>query len=265
MTRDSPAASHNTRMADDDAPPPSMSLTDLWDWSDPTGSERRFRALADSAHGGLRLVAMTQVARALGLQERYVDGRAVLDQAARAADGATPEVAVRVALERGRLARSEGRSGEAAPLFQEAAELAERAGLEALHVDALHMLAMDGEPQEQITRTRAALEVAHSASSEEARRWDASLLNNLGMAQHDAGDLPAALESFEAALALRQARGQTREARIARWMVAWTLRLLGRPDEALAMQRALKAELEAAGEQDEYVDQELALLEQHPD
>jgi hypothetical protein len=48
-------------------------------------------------------------------------------------------------------------------------------------------------------------------------------------------------------------------------MVAWTLRLLGRPDEALAMQRALKAELEAAGEQDEYVDQELALLEQHPD
>jgi hypothetical protein len=85
------------------------------------------------------------------------------------------------------------------------------------------------------------------------------------MAQHGAGDLPGALESFEAALDLREARGQTREARVARWMVAWTLRLLGRPDEALAMQRALKAELDAAGEQDEYVDQELALLEQHPD
>lgn len=247
-------------MPDDDAPPPSTSLADLWDWTDPAGSESRFRALADSGPGEVRLLAMTQVARALGLQERYVDGRAVLDQVARAADGATPEVAVRVALERGRLARSEGLSSEAAPLFQEAAELAERAGLEALRVDALHMLAMDGEPQEQITRIRAALDVAGSATSEEARRWDASLLNNLGMAQHDAGDLPAALESFEAALELREARGQAREARIARWMVAWTLRLLGRTDEALAMQRALKAELEAAGEQDVYVDQELALL-----
>ena len=41
-----------------------------------------------------------------------------------------------------------------------------------------------------------------------------------------------------------------------------TLRLLGRTHEALAMQRELKAELEAAGATDEYVDQELALLEQ---
>ena len=249
-------------MPDDDDPPLSASLAGLWDWSDPAGSESRFRALADSSPGEVRLVAMTQVARALGLQARFVDGRAVLDQVARAADGAAPEVAVRVALERGRLARSEGLSVEATPLFQEAAELAERAGLEGLHVDALHMLAMDGEPQEQITRIQTALEVAGSATSEEARRWDASLLNNLGMAQHDAGDLSAALGSFQAALALREARGQAQEARIARWMVAWTLRLLGRTDEAHAMQRELKAELEAAGEQDVYVDQELALLEQ---
>jgi tetratricopeptide (TPR) repeat protein len=247
-------------MPDDDAPRPSVPLADLWDWSDPAGSESRFRAVADSGSGEVRLVAMTQVARALGLQEMYVDGRAVLDQVARAADGAAPEVAVRVALERGRLASSEGLSDEAAPLFQEAVELAQRAGLETLQVDALHMLAMDGDPQEQITRTRVALEVAGSATSEEARRWDASLLNNLGMAQHDAGDLPAALESFEAALALREGRGQAREARIARWRVAWTLRLLGRMEEARGMQLALKAELEAAGESDQYVDEELALL-----
>jgi tetratricopeptide (TPR) repeat protein len=157
--------------------------------------------------------------------------------------------------------RSAGRSDEAAPLFHEAAELAERAGLEALRVDALHMVAMDGDPDEQIARTRAALEVARAASTEEARRWDASLLNNLGMAQHDAGDLHGALESFETALTIRRERGQARETRIARWMVAWTLRLLGRPDEALAMQRDLKAELDAAGEVDTYVDEELALLE----
>jgi hypothetical protein len=44
-------------------------------------------------------------------------------------------------------------------------------------------------------------------------------------------------------------------------MVAWTLRNLGRADEALAIQRALKAELTAAGASDPYVDEELATLE----
>lgn len=238
-----------------------VSLTHMWDWSDPAGSELRFRALAAGGQPGVRLLALTQVARALGLQERYAEAEAVLDEVAGAAGDASPEVAVRVALERGRLARSAGGSGRATPLFQEAAALAEQAGCEALLVDALHMLAMDGDPGEQIARTRAALEVARSASSEEARRWDASLLNNLGMAQHDAGDLSAALASFEEAQALRAARGQTREEQIARWMVAWTLRLLGRREEALAIQRRLKAELEASGVEDTYVDQELALLE----
>ena len=47
-------------------------------------------------------------------------------------------------------------------------------------------------------------------------------------------------------------------------MVAWTLRNLGRTAEALAMQRALKTELTAIGEEDPYVDEELALLEGSP-
>jgi hypothetical protein len=44
-------------------------------------------------------------------------------------------------------------------------------------------------------------------------------------------------------------------------MIAWALRNLGRSGEALAMQRALKADLDARGEADPYVDEELALLE----
>jgi len=48
--------------------------------------------------------------------------------------------------------------------------------------------------------------------------------------------------------------------RIARWMVAWALRNLGRTGEALAIQRELKAELVSAEEEDTYVDEELQLL-----
>jgi hypothetical protein len=43
-------------------------------------------------------------------------------------------------------------------------------------------------------------------------------------------------------------------------MVGWALRNLGRRDEALAVQRALKDELASLGAEDPYVDEELALL-----
>ncbi len=238
---------------------PAPALAEVWDWDDPAGSERRFRELARTVPT-LRPAALTQVARALGLQERYVDAHAVLDEVAAADDGALPEVAVRVHLERGRLLRSAGRPADAVPLFEEAAARAASADLEVLHVDALHMLALEGTAPERLDRNRAALAVARACRTEEARRWDASLLNNLGMAQHDTGDLAGALESFEAALALREERGQVREARVARWMVGWTLRLLGRQADALTVQRSLRAELDAAGEQDPYVDEELGLL-----
>lgn len=104
-----------------------------------------------------------------------------------------------------------------------------------------------------------ALAVARSGGPD-ARRWEASLLNNLGMALHDAGDLEAALTAFEEAVVIREREGDTGKTRVARWMVGWTLRLLGRTGEALAMQRQLESELEAAGEHDPYVDEELALL-----
>ncbi|WP_134772162.1 hypothetical protein [Ornithinimicrobium flavum] len=48
---------------------------------------------------------------------------------------------------------------------------------------------------------------------------------------------------------------------MARWMVAWALRNVGRSDKARRMQRALKAELEAVGQRDAYVEDELRLLE----
>ena len=54
--------------------------------------------------------------------------------------------------------------------------------------------------------------------------------------------------------------GERRETPIATWMVGWALRLLGRDDEALRIQTALKAELEAEGATDPYVDEEIATL-----
>jgi tetratricopeptide (TPR) repeat protein len=235
---------------------------ELWDFDDPAGSERRFRAAAETAEGAERLVLLTQVARALGLQERYDEGHAVLDDLA----VTDPEVTTRAALERGRLLFSGGAPDEARPHFEAAAVTAQEAGLEALRVDALHMVALVAPAEDQQRLTEEALTVARGSSDQAARDWDASLLNNLGMVHADAGDWPAALAVFEEALAARERQSRSRGAagrtRVARWMVGWALRNLGRTDEARAVQVALKAELQAAGENDPYVDEELALLDQ---
>jgi tetratricopeptide (TPR) repeat protein len=229
----------------------------LWDFDDPAGSELRFRTAAETAEGPDRLVLLTQVARALGLQERYDEGHAVLDGLAVTHD----EVAVRASLERGRLLRSAGDPDAARPHLESAALAARESGLDALHVDALHMVALVAPPEDQQRLHEEALAVARGSSDQAARDWDASLLNNLGMVHADAGDWAAALAAFEEALAARERIGDAGRTRVARWMVGWALRNLGRTDEARTVQSALKAELDAAGEEDPYVDEELALLQ----
>ena len=80
------------------------------------------------------------------------------------------------------------------------------------------------------------------------------------MTYADADDFEHALTTFQEALAACERIGDPGRIRVARWMVAWSLRNLGRRDEARAMQWALKQELDTVGEADPYVDEELALL-----
>ena len=234
----------------------------LWDFDDPAQSERRFREAAAAASGVDAAVLMTQVARALGLQERFDEGHAVLDGVGGSGSGAgSDEVRVRVELERGRLLRSAGDPAGAEPYFGAAVASAAAAGLDGLHVDALHMLALVKATSEQVAVHERALALARSSADPDARRWVPSLLNNLGMTYSDLGDWSAALTTFREALTEREQRDDAGATRIAKWMVGWALRNLGRADEALAVQRALRAELDAVGETDPYVDEELELLE----
>jgi tetratricopeptide (TPR) repeat protein len=250
----------------------STDFSALWDFDDPSGSERRFRQAAEAAGeqagGADGLEAMTQVARALGLQERYAEGHAVLDavqadpRTRRLPDRAGFMLESRVHLERGRLHRSAGDNDGAAACFEDAATLAREAGDVALEIDAMHMQALTATvPDDAVRLNRRALRLARASEEPAARRWEASLLNNLGCALVDDGRLDGALTTFEEALELRVRQGQRREAQIGRWMVGWTLRLLGRDAEALALQSALKAELVADDVDDPYVDEEIALLE----
>jgi tetratricopeptide (TPR) repeat protein len=201
----------------------------------------------------------TQVARALGLQGQFEPAIQLLDSL-RSRD---PELVARLDLERGRVLNSSGHPDEARRLFEAAFGGASDARLEFLAVDALHMLAIVAPPAEQDGFNRRALELAEAAADPRARQWRGSLLNNMGWSAFDRGDLDTALALFEDALAAREEQGKQSEIVVARWCIARCLRELARVDEALAIQLELAAELTAGGKTDQYVDEELSILQQN--
>jgi len=243
-------------------------IRDTWDFHDPSTSEKRFVAMLDSVGGDAAALAIvhTQVARAQALQRRFDDANATLDTVATQvktlpAGRPAMHAQARLDIERGRALNSGGDPGRARPLFEQAFTEADSAGQAALAVDAAHMVAIaagnDSAASDALAWNERALAMAESSNDPEARKWRASLLNNLGWTYHDAKDYDKALALFERALAARKEMGDERNTREARWCVARCLRSLGRLDEALAQQQALEKECAAAKEPDGYVFEEL--------
>jgi tetratricopeptide (TPR) repeat protein len=226
-------------------------LDDLWDYDDPAASEARFRTAVEAAEAAgdatAGAEARTQLARALGLQGQFEAGDAVLD-GVDADHPADDRIRVRARLERGRLRRSSGDVAASIAPFEGAWELARTVGEDGLAVDAAHMLAIVDAPPGEATWHARALELADTSSDPVARKWRASLWNNIGWARFEAGDLDGALTAFETALAARREQTEAKEIRIAEWCVARCIRALGRPADALAIQQRLVAEAAAAGE-----------------
>ena len=120
------------------------------------------------------------------------------------------------------------------------------------------MLGIVEQPDRAWEWNERAMELARSSTDPAARRWVASIANNMAWARHEAGAYEEALELFSLALAERERQDDPARTRIARWCVARCLRSLGRTEEALAEQQSLAAELDALGETDEYVTEEIA-------
>lgn len=177
----------------------------LWDFSDPVASEGRLRTAAAQTTGSARDELLTQVARSLGLQERYDEAAALLSTI----DRDTPTVRARLALEHGRVHNSAGRAAQAIPFFEEAAT--EKVD-PFLVVDALHMLAI-ADPARSDSATTRALGVLEAVTDERTLRWRVALHNNRGWSLFDAGDPAAALTEFEKALDAAQRWGTPQQVR----------------------------------------------------
>lgn len=246
-------------------------LRTLWDFGRPEVSEQRFRTLLATARGDEALVLQTQIARTLGLRRRLDEARVLLQSLRPGLDDAGAEAVVRWQLEWGRTWASAVHDRETLPetdretartAFRTAAERARAAGLDGLAADAMHMLPFTTADRTQDRRwNEEALAFALDSPDPEARRWEASLRNNLGHTLNELGRHADALAMLQAALpALERNGASAGRMRIGHWMVAHTLRRLGRIDEALAVQQRLERENAAAGTPDRYVFEELALL-----
>lgn len=186
-------------------------LDDRWDFDDATVSEQRLRAAADGTAGGERAEYLTQVARSLGLQDRFDEARALLDSIT----PDDPAAATRVALERGRIENSSGHPDQAVPHFRTAAERADRHGLEFLRIDALHMLAIT-DVDHEADWTAQAVALADASTDQRTRRWLISLHNNHGWNLYDSGDREGAITEFELTLELAEAIGTPGQQQYAR-------------------------------------------------
>lgn len=233
-------------------------LEEAWDYSNPAASQKRFEELlAQNDDPDAELEIETQIARAQGLQKAYDDAHATLDSVDRKRAESTPRVSVRYLLERGRVFNSSGKASAARPLFVEAWELARANQLDGLAVDAAHMVGIVEQSDASLEWNQKALELARSSGDPTARKWRASLHNNVGWLHHEQGRYETALGHLERALELREEEGDEASIRVAKWSIGHTYRTLERYEDACAIQLKLEEECRAAGEEDGFVYEEL--------
>lgn len=231
----------------------------FWDYDRPDQTETKFREilLQFPEDNSAFLELLTQIARAQGLQRKFDQAHQTLDQVERRLGEDDLRPRVRYLLERGRAFHSAGDATRARALFEQAWDLARQLHEDFYVVDALHMLAVVASPEQSLILNRQAIAFAESSKAQKARNWLGSLYNNTGWAYHDLGDYASALELFQKAEAWQRSNGRVNETRVAAWCVARTLRSIGRIEEALSRQLALKEEFESKEESDGYVFEEI--------
>jgi tetratricopeptide (TPR) repeat protein len=219
-------------------------LETLWNYNNSEKSEAIFKDLLNNKIGDEAEI-LTQIARAQGLQRKFDEVHATLDEAEQLPKD--ERIRTRYLLERGRVFNSSSQRDKARPLFLEAYELAKSISADFYTIDAAHMMAIVESTEQQLHWHEVCLELCEKTTDERAKKWLGSVTNNAGWTYHDLGNYEKALQVFQKALAWHETNGKPDTILIAKWSVARTLRSLGNYQEALDIQRKLLEEKQDDG------------------
>lgn len=244
-----------------------IDIDSFWEYGDPAASEARFRAaMSDGAMGDAdgqltkdeRLELVTQIARTYSLRQQFDEAHEQLNHVETELAEAGTRPTIRYWLERGRTFNSAGETERGRDCFLKAWELGQTSGQAGLAVDAAHMVAITyvGTP-EAVSWAKQGLALARPSTDPKAQALIPAMLNNTAWDLHDQGQYPEALDFFQQAQSVWEARGKPRQIQIARWSVARCLRSLERHQEALDILYALETELRTQEIVDGYVFEEI--------
>jgi tetratricopeptide (TPR) repeat protein len=230
----------------------------MWDYGDPAGTEARFREMLPAAESDESYLAqlLTQIARCQGLQDRFDEAHATLDQVEIMLSGEMKLPRVRYLLERGRVFNSSGKPLRALPYFEHAWRVGEGAKLPRYAIDAIHMLAIaTPDPRDQVEWNLKGIAMVEADPSQKG--WLYAFYNNLGESYAKLPDYEKGLDAFRKLAALDAAKGSEPDIYNLKDQ-SRMLRLLGRVDEAMATLRPALERLAREQKQDGWIIEEHA-------
>lgn len=243
-------------------------LDRLWNPADPASSEAALKSLlaeAQSSDGGERdplIELYSLIARAESFQGKLGPARASLGKAQQLLeeqkDASKVSVRIRWLIEMGRLQILEKTPSQARALFSEAWNLAGQSGEDYFAVEIAQLMAKTEPPKAQQGWIVRAIEIAESSPLPKTKRWLGTLYSGLAWKLYDLKQYEKALELFQKSLGHLKTNGTAKEAFVAQWSIGKVLRTLGKTEEALAIQKALLAELGIGGARDGRLYEELA-------
>lgn len=239
----------------------SPEFDELWDYNDPSETEKKFKAILTEVKGSGNvssyLQLLTQISRTHSLRMNFEEANKILDEVEPKIN--SDKIAgIRYYLERGRTYNSSKQKEKAKDLFLKAYDSALKSGEDFYTIDAAHMMGIVEQAEKSLKWNEIAIMHAEETTNERARGWLGSLYNNTAWTYHDMSNFEKALEIFEKNVKWHSERNTGQKLRIAKWSVGRTLRSLNRIDEALKIHNDLLDEsLNDGIEKDGYVYEEL--------
>jgi tetratricopeptide (TPR) repeat protein len=227
-------------------------LDRYWSLKDPQGSESVLLALLLETpqlpeKDRYYLVELhCLIGRSQALQGKYSHAHTSLNQAEellKEQTSAFPMSAqIRWLIERGRLHILEKTPSQARRLFSEAWTLAFNLGEDYFAVEIAQLMAATEPQKSQQEWIARGIEIAENSPFQKTKRWLGSLYSSLGWKLYDLRQYEKSLESFQKALRHLKAQGLDRESFVAQWSIGKLLRVLGKAEDALLIQKSLLAE-----------------------